>query len=69
MSDVPTNGTQWRINDLDSRVKKLESAEVAVLAERVRYLAADFAALKHAFYGFAFSVVAGCVLFAFTVLK
>lgn len=69
MSDVPTNGTQWRINDLDSRVRKIEAAEVAVLAERVNYLRNDFAALKHAFYGFAFSVVAGCVLFAFTVMK
>lgn len=70
MSDqYPTNGTRWRLDNLDERVKKLEAAEVSVLSERVSNLKGDVTALKRGFYTFAFSVAGGAILFALSVIK
>lgn len=65
--EPPRNGIQWRISDLDRRVKNIESLKPEVMAFEVKETRDDVKALKRAFYTFAFSVVGSTILFAFTV--
>jgi hypothetical protein len=53
--------------DHERRIADLEQYKPAVLQERLNSLADDVAALKRAFYTFAFGVVGSAIVFAFTV--
>lgn len=67
VDDPPHNGVQWRLNDLDRRMKQIESLKPDVMAFEVKETRDDVKALKRAFYTFAFSVVGSTIVFAFTV--
>jgi hypothetical protein len=68
LDDQPArNGILWRLNDLTRRVQKIEDLKPEILAYEVAELRKDVIAMKRAFYTFAFSVVTGSILFAFTV--
>ena len=63
------NGLAYRLNWLERRVERIEELEPAVMADRLKTLAAEFSALKRALYTFAFSVLAGVIVFAFTAFS
>jgi hypothetical protein len=76
MSDIPTNGTTWRLSSLESRVSTLENHEPAVIVERVRTLNGDYEELKNeirslrrALYSFALSVALAAIIFGVTMLQ
>lgn len=62
------NSVQWRLRRLEEDVRELKGANVSVLAERVNNLAEDVKSLRAGFRNFAFGVVGGAIIFAFSVL-
>lgn len=77
MSDVSaTNGVNWRLTSLETRVSRMEAFEPAVLAERISSHATDMSelrdeirSLRRALYTFALSVSLAAIVFGITVMQ
>ena len=77
MDDVPaTNGVNWRLTSLESRVARMEAFEPAVLAERISSHTAEMSelrdevrSLRRALYTFALSVSLAAIVFGITVMQ
>lgn len=72
----PSNGTAWRIQSLEARVKRLEENKPDVIAERVENhgkemieLKQEIAALKRALYTFALSISGSAIAFGIAVFQ
>jgi len=72
----PTNGTAWRIQSLEARVKRLEEIKPDVIAERVENHSKDMLelkleinALKRALYTFALSISGSAIAFGIAVFQ
>lgn len=70
------NGVHEKIRQLERRVGRLENFEPAVLRQQIVDLAKDLEevrdelrGVRRAFWGFALSVAASALVFAFTVIQ
>lgn len=76
--DEPTNGTRYRLQELERRISSVESrtepvpvlrVELNTLQKQVSDLAEDVRSLRRALYTAALSVTGGAVVFAATILQ
>lgn len=67
-ADAP-QPNNYRLVALERRVEAIESTQPAVMAARLSDLAAEVRGLRRALYTFGLSVVAGAVVFAFSVFE
>lgn len=49
MSELPTNGTLYRLNELERRLAALEAGQPAVMAERIRNIGEGQAEMRKHF--------------------
>jgi hypothetical protein len=66
----PTNGSlPYRVAALERRVEEIEAVKPDVLAHVVSELHDEVMALRRALVGFALTVAASAIVFAFTVFE
>lgn len=68
MNDETLNGP-YRLRAIESRLDKIEATKPDVMASQIEGLSEEVRGLRRALYTFGLSVVAGAIVFSFTVFE
>jgi Mg2+ and Co2+ transporter CorA len=76
VTEIPVNGTAWRLTSIEARISRIEVLEPAVLAERIHTQTVDLGelrdevrSLRRALYSFALSISLAAIVFGVTMLQ